>query len=127
MDLSRAVQSLRQVAESTPASAKGFRSNESLAKDISDAQNMLGELSEMGLHEGIAGQPDLVQALDWYRKALKNGHDRAMYNIAAIYEKGEVVPRDMDKAIRLYREAEKKGNPEAIARLEELRDLEIRA
>ena len=88
---------------------------------------MLGELSEMGLHEGIAGQPDLVLALEWYRKALKNGHDRAMYNIAAIYEKGEVVPRDMDKAIRLYREAEKKGNPEAISRLEELRDLEIRA
>ena len=87
---------------------------------------MLGELCELGMHEGVAGNPDLHLALEWYRKALKNGHDRAMYNLAAMYEKGDVISRNMEKAIRLYEEAEKKGNKDAAIRLKDLNDLGIR-
>lgn len=126
VDVAKAVDALKLVASSSITTAKGIVSVETLAKDVSDAQNMLGELCEMGLHDGADGSADMTQALEWYRKALKNGNDRSMFNLAAIYEKGEVVPRDMDKAIRLYVEAGKKGAQEAITRLEELEELGIR-
>ncbi len=88
---------------------------------------MMGELCEMGLHTGsVEIRPDGVLALEWYRKALKNGNDRAMFNIGAMYEKGDVIPRDMAKAIRLYTEADKKGNRDATKRLTELQELEIK-
>ena len=80
------------MAESTIPKAKGQKG---FAKDVSDAQNMLGELCELGLQDGVSSEPDLKDALEWYKKALKNGHDRAMCNIAAIYEKGDIFPRDM--------------------------------
>ena len=104
---------------------KGIKCKETAARDISEAQNMLGELCEMGLQDGVDGEPNVQTAMEWYRKALKHGHGRAMFNLAAIYEKGDVVPRDMDKAIRLFIEAEKKGNENARERLLKLQELGI--
>lgn len=125
VDIDFAIEALTTVAEGNLTAIKTIRS-ESTSKDTSDAQNMLGELCELGVQNGIDGEVDMVQALEWYRRALKNGNARAMFNLAAIYEKGKVVTQDMEKAIRLYVESEKKGNIEAKERLQELKDLGIR-
>ena len=69
-----------------------------------DAQNMLGELTEMGLHGGIEGKPDYEKAVTWYRLAVQQGHGRAMFNLGAMYERGLFVERDMDTAVKFYRE-----------------------
>ena len=84
---------------------------------------MMGELCEMGLYHGLEGVANINLALGWYRMAIVQGHDRAMFNVAALYEKGDVVGRDMTKSMRLYKEAEKKDNARAIDRLRELSEV----
>ena len=124
VDINRAVQCLTIVAE-TEESKNSIRLKENLTRDVTDAQNMLGELCEMGLHHGIDGSPDMNQAIEWYRRALKKGHARAMFNLGALYEKGEFVPLDTERAIRLFIEADKKGNQDAKERLLKLQSLGI--
>lgn len=85
---------------------------------------MLGEITELGVQssEGVA---DPVTAAKWYRKAVKQGHGRAMFNLAALYEVGVGVGRDLGRAGRLYREAAKRGSAEASERLEVLGGLDL--
>lgn len=85
---------------------------------------MLGEITELGL-ASPEGAADHISAGKWYRKAVKQGHGRAMYNLAALYEVGVGVGRDLSRAGRLYREAEKRGSVEARERLEVLGGLEL--
>lgn len=127
VNIAKAVECLQKVADSSldPLLSKGIKSKETQARDIAEAQNMLGELCEMGLHDGVDGTANVHLAAEWYRKALKYGHGRAMFNLGAIYEKGDVIPRDMDKAIRLFIESEKKGNEDARERLLKLQELGI--
>ncbi|KAJ3311368.1 hypothetical protein HDV04_004093 [Boothiomyces sp. JEL0838] len=69
-----------------------------------DAQNILGELCEIGLQGNLDESPDVKQAVEWYRLAVKQGHARAMFNLAALYEAGLEVSIDMEKAVKLYKE-----------------------
>ncbi|KAJ3270473.1 hypothetical protein HDV01_007780 [Terramyces sp. JEL0728] len=69
-----------------------------------EAQNILGELCEVGSHGSLDESPDIKQAIEWYRLAVKQGHARAMFNLAALYESGTEVTMDMEKAIKLYKE-----------------------
>lgn len=69
-----------------------------------DAQNMLGELAEMGLYSGIESKADYATAAYWYRKAIQQGHHRAMFNMGAMYERGLHVEHDIEQAIRFYNE-----------------------
>jgi TPR repeat protein len=78
--------------------------NEHGSKGSADAQNMLGELCEIGLDQGLEGKPNLEKALEWYRIAIKQGHNRALFNVGALYEKGQGVEKDLHKAVRFYQE-----------------------
>ncbi|KAJ3153799.1 hypothetical protein HDU86_005132 [Geranomyces michiganensis] len=87
-----------------------------------EAQNMLGEMVELGMG-GADNRPNHHAAAAWYRKAMRQGHSRAIWNLAALYEGGFGVGKDMEKALRLYREAETRGSKEAQIRLRQLFEL----
>jgi TPR repeat protein len=106
LDTEKAVEALKKAA--TPNTTVeteefGLEAMSNLLGDA-DAQNMLGELCEIGLHNGLEGKEDAYKALDWYRLALKQGHNRAMFNMGALYEKGVAVEKDIKKASRFYLE-----------------------
>jgi uncharacterized protein len=66
-----------------------------------DAQVNVGELFE----RGIEGAPDYASAVQWYERAAAKGSARAAVNLAAMYERGQGVRRDLPKARVLYRQA----------------------
>ncbi|KAH9246167.1 hypothetical protein BASA81_016308 [Batrachochytrium salamandrivorans] len=90
-----------------------------------DAQNMLGEMIEMGYAGGIDGDGDPAVAASWYRRAVYLGHVRATFNLAALYEAGQGVEKDYEKSTKLYREAARRGSKDAADRLATLSDLPI--
>lgn len=94
------------------------------SRERMDAQNLLGELIELGQVDEEQG-PDPVTAALWYRRAMRQGHARATFNLGSIYENGSGVSRDMEKAIRLYEEADRRGSIEARERLEELQEMDM--
>lgn len=49
--------------------------------------------------------PDHAQAAAWYQKAADQGYAPAMIDLGQLYERGEGVPKDMVKAVNLYRKA----------------------
>jgi TPR repeat protein len=48
--------------------------------------------------EGEGVLQDYVQAVAWWRKAAKQGHDAAQVELGLMYEKGEGVPQDYMQA-----------------------------
>jgi TPR repeat protein len=66
-----------------------------------DAQNYVGEIYLKGL--GTA--PDYGKAAEWFGKAVAQGNKRAMINLGYIHEEGLGTPRDLTRALNLYREA----------------------
>jgi hypothetical protein len=66
-----------------------------------DAQVNVGELFE----RGIEGAPDYLSAVQWYERAVAKGNARAAVNLAALYERGQGVRRDVTRAKALYRQA----------------------
>jgi TPR repeat protein len=52
---------------------------------------------------------DLLQSIEYYTKASKNGHAEAMYNLGIMYELGEGVTRDIDKAVKWFKNANQLG------------------
>lgn len=52
---------------------------------------------------------DLSQALAWWQRAADAGLGEAMCNVAVAHSKGLVVQQDMEKAVRLFTAAAKKG------------------
>jgi TPR repeat protein len=109
LDVDKAISLLHQAA--SPPEKKPNNSFENIIENNSlgnaDAQNMLGELCEIGVQAEIEGSPNVHQALEWYRKAIKQGHARALFNIAALYERGRGVEKDVSKAIKFYLEVVK--------------------
>jgi uncharacterized protein len=107
VNIEKAVQVLESAAQPSKLELK-LESLETMnlhgSRGSSDAQNMLGELCEIGLHQGYEGNPNVTKALEWYRLAIKQGHDRALFNVGALYEKGLGVEKDLKKAIRFYTE-----------------------
>ncbi|KAJ3103257.1 hypothetical protein HDU96_009312 [Phlyctochytrium bullatum] len=109
-----------------------------------DAQTLLGELLETGAvgpvsadntadddvelrsdeEDGEVDGAGAAEAVRWYQKAAKTGHAGSLYHLAACVEAGVGgVKQDFQKAIKLYEEAQKKGSPEAKARLDMLRSM----
>jgi TPR repeat protein len=66
-----------------------------------EAQNYVGEIYLKGL--GTA--PDYGKAAAWFEKAVAQGNKRAMINLGYIHEEGLGTPRDLTRALNLYREA----------------------
>jgi hypothetical protein len=68
--------------------------------------NMMGELFDIGTSHTPR---DPVEAMRWYMAAAggdptqDRGHQYAKLRIAEMYEDGEGVPRDLDKAGRIYK------------------------
>ena len=65
------------------------------------AQNRVGQIYELGI--GLA--PDYAQAANWYEKAAQNGSRTAAVNLASLYDRALVVPKDKAAASGLYRKA----------------------
>ena len=94
------------------------------SKGDANAQNLIGELLELGYGDNEQTANPSAAAY-WYKKAMKQGNARATFNLAALYESGEGVSQDLHRAIRLYNEADKRGSKEANDRLQELSELGI--
>jgi serine/threonine protein kinase len=56
-------------------------------------------------------------AVRWFKKAADLKNPAGLYDLAGLYEKGQGVPRSMEKARQLYRESAALGNAEAQRRL----------
>jgi uncharacterized protein len=73
-----------------------------------DAQVTVGELYERGTGGAAGGQgggADPGLAAQWYERAMALGSARATVNLAALYERGNGVRRDADRARELMRRA----------------------
>jgi TPR repeat protein len=102
-DHKRSIEALKLAANPNAEPVNGETVNHKTAQNgNAEAQNMLGELCELGLHEVPEGNPDITQAVKWYRRAVQQGHARAMFNMGALYEKGLGVEKDLHKSIRFY-------------------------
>lgn len=51
--------------------------------------------------------------MKWYRKAAKQGHCGAQFNLGLRFFKGEGVNEDKEKAVEWYREAADQGHSRA--------------
>ena len=68
----------------------------------------------IGLTDGSDGfEKDEGGALEWFRRAARQGDAQALYNLGWLYEYGEGGPADSVEAERLYRLAAMQGHPEA--------------
>lgn len=74
------------------------------------AQESMGIFSEMGI--GLE-QPAPAEALDWYKKAARQGSVDAATNIALMYADGRGVPRDPAQALSWFRQAAEGGDSAA--------------
>src|SRR5258706_9044600 len=66
-----------------------------------DAQNYVGEI----YLKGLGTDPDYTKAAEWFNKAAAQGSRRARINLGYQYEEGLGVPKDLARALNLYREA----------------------
>lgn len=98
-----------------------------------DAQNMIGQMKELGLggekselmfkaREDIPSI-DIAAARSWYKKAMKQGHAGATFNIGCLYESGLGVEKDMERAIEFFKMAARIGHAEATERCEDLKSV----
>lgn len=84
------------------------------------AENNKTALFELGYawENGLAGlQPDGRKATEYYLKAAGTGYGRAYHYLADMYEDGELVPRNLDIAVRLYENAVRNDYPRAAVNL----------
>lgn len=56
---------------------------------------------------------DIETANKWYKKAVRNKHPHAMYNLANNYRLGKGIEENHAKALELYKESADLGLPEA--------------
>ena len=66
------------------------------------AQNYLGEIYARSWGNI---KPDFTLAAEWFRKAADQGYSRAQNNLGILYENGKGVPKNIDTALNLYRQA----------------------
>lgn len=74
------------------------------------AQESMGIFSEMGI--GLE-QPAPAEALDWYKKAARQGSVDAATNIALMYADGRGVAKDPVQAVSWFRQAAEGGDAAA--------------
>lgn len=77
----------------------------------------LGYMYQKGL--GIR-RPDLKSAFKCYAYGERFDDDRAINNLAGMYEQGIGVSRDLNQALRLYKKAASLGNKDASANMQRL-------
>jgi hypothetical protein len=62
-------------------------------------------------------ETDHQLAIAWFRKSAENGDTDANLRLAEIYEKGDIIERDLFVAKELYEKASLKGNTIALVKL----------
>jgi TPR repeat protein len=82
-----------------------------------EAQFRLGELYESGLN-GV--QQDYSEAKKWYEKAASQEYLPAFLKIAKLFENGHGVEKDVDRALKLYVDAEALGESAARQHIERI-------
>lgn len=85
--------------------------------EYAPAQNMLGALYETGY--GVDYDP--LKAAYWYKKAINQGSDSAMVNLARLKTQGD-IEEDYDGAKKLLERAAGMQNPHARELLEHLEE-----
>ena len=86
-------------------------SPESVSASVSNPRQWLEEacaLFEAG---------DRTRSIELFQKAASEGNPQAQVNLANIYDDGDGVPRDFDKARYWYKRAIRNGMPEAAYNL----------
>lgn len=89
--------------------------------DQPEAQYKLAQLLELGV--GLEGGKKLEESRRWYVKAASHNHAGGMYFLAGMYETGIGCEKDLEKAVKLYGEAARKGHPDAARKLKEMEHL----
>ena len=100
----------------TPSQAKDLLIR-SANQGFSEAQCILGKLYLEGLN-GFEKDPS--KALTFIEKAAVRGHARANYELALLYEVGDIVPQDLPRAFSLLQEAAAQNNSKAQIQLAEI-------
>ena len=82
------------------------------------------------LHDGVGTKPDSAQALQWAMKSAENGNERGAYMLATLYERGDGVAADPQKALYWKNrahdlEVEKKKQAEAEKQNDQQKQAEI--
>ena len=73
-------------------------------------QNHLGDDFYYGENEQ---KQSYSEAVKWYRKAAKQGHSQAQFNLGRCYESGKGVQQNDEEAAKWYRKAAEQGHEEA--------------
>jgi TPR repeat protein len=71
------------------------------------------------------GTVDISAARSWYKKAMKQGHAGAMFNIGCLYECGLGVEKDMERAIEFFKMAARIGHAESKERIGDMKRVGI--
>ena len=74
---------------------------ESASQGDAQAQYFVGEIFEKGMGQA----PDYEMAVMWYQRAVKQDYTPAKMSLGRLHELGLGVPKDLVKAMNLYREA----------------------
>lgn len=59
---------------------------------------------------GCSQSPNIREDLSWLRKSAANGYAVAQHELGSLYEKGDVVPQDINEAEKWYMKAAMQGN-----------------
>jgi TPR repeat protein len=81
-----------------------------------EAMNNMG----YALYRGYLGRTDFVAARSWFEKAARKGFSLSMVSLARIYERGEGVPANPQKALTWLLQAGRANNPQAVQWLTQL-------
>jgi uncharacterized protein len=98
-------------ADNLPLARKEFF--ESAEKGHMESQFNLAVMFE----QGIGGEKDEAQALEWYSKSAAQGNAGAQFNLGVLYENGRGTPVDFAQANAWYRKAALQGDAMAIGNL----------
>jgi len=82
-----------------------------------EAQRTLGYFHETGDFNFAV---DLNLTVTWYRRAANQGDVLAQYNLSRLYWKGTGVPKNLDEAIFLCKQAANQGDLNSLCRLGEV-------
>ena len=56
---------------------------------------------------------DYTEAMEWWRKAAKQGHEKAQFALGLMYQTGKGVKVDDTESVKWYRKAAEQGNEDA--------------
>ena len=90
-----------------------------------DSQFELAKMYSKGIgkDENLTETKRWENVVKWYEEAEKQGHAAARNNLATMYDNGDVVPKNPERAARLFFAAAHQGHPVAQANVGRIFDL----